>query len=242
MLPKKNAQDITAPWTTWFLYGDTGSGKTSAAATFPRPYFIVPQNEQSIVTLKGRDIDYVEVIGSGTLEKRSVKPSGFGLEQIVTMIEQEYASQPDSFPYDTIVIESLSHYMDLVIEELTAGNKYDMDWSKWGLLSGHLRSIHGRLRTLDVNVVYTALANVPSDDGGKNNGPKQSLGPMMQGKMAFKLPSACDVVGYFEINAGKPPHYYAHFQPHRNYTARTRFPGIPAKVENFNYADIAQFL
>ena len=48
-------------WVRWFMYGATGSGKTTAAATFPAPLFIVPKNEMSVVTLAGRNVPYIEV-------------------------------------------------------------------------------------------------------------------------------------------------------------------------------------
>lgn len=234
-LPVKNAKDIELPWVHFFFYGPTGSGKTVASSTFPDCYFIVPKNEQSIVTLMGQDIDYVEVIGkSGTPSTHG----GWGLENVISELEALYKSDPSKFPYQTIVIESLSHYMDLVIEELTRGNKLDMDWSKWGELSSHLRNVQQRLRNLEVHAVFTSLSKTEVAEGGN----RVVGGPLMQGQTAVKLPSACDVIAFCECVPGKPTRYITHFKPYKGFDARSRFRAMPDKVENFDFAQIEQFL
>src|ERR1051325_4596977 len=129
-LSAKNALALTLPWTHWFFYGDTGSGKTRAASTFPRPIFLVPQNEGSIVTLQGLDIPYYEITDMGS---PLVNGTG-GMNRALDEIEALYAEGPDAFPFDSIVVESLSHYSDLVQEELTGGATRPMDQFKWGQL------------------------------------------------------------------------------------------------------------
>lgn len=232
-LPTKNAKNIEMPWVHVFLIGETGGGKTTAAATFPKPYFIVPKNEQSIITLMGQDVDYIEVVG-----KKGKPPATYGLEDVLSELEVLYNASPDDFPYDTIVIESLSHYLDLVVEDLTRGSKLDMDWSKWGVLSGHLRNVQARLRNLDVHVVFTSLAEFK---GGGDNG--QSKGePLMQGRMKKLLPAACDIIGFCECIPGKPMRYVTHLVPHKGVAARSRFRGTPARIENFSFAEIEPYI
>src|SRR3979409_1439329 len=153
-LSPRNAKDIVAPWTHWFLYGDSRSGKTRSAATFPRPIFLVPYNEQSITTLRGMDIAYYEITG----QKGAVVDGAGGLEDVLLELENEYYASPDTFPYDTVVLESISHYADLAIEELTRSGKVFMDQGKWGQFLAHFRNIQGRLRKMQVHAVFTALA------------------------------------------------------------------------------------
>lgn len=229
-LPIKNTNQIDMPWTAWYFYGESGCGKTTAASTFPEPLFLVPSNEKSYVTLMGRGIDYVEIFGQ--------KGDGryMGLEPVVSELEREYYANPTSFRYETIVVESLTHYGEQLQEELTDGNKRQMDQQRWGLFGAHLRNIHSRLRNMDVHIVYTCLVKEP------DNADIVAV-PMMQGRSAVVIPSACDVIGYCTHTAGKPPVYEIHFQKYRGrYPARTRFSRMPPKVVNFNFAEMEPYL
>lgn len=235
-LSARNAKDIVAPWTHWFLYGDSRSGKTRAAASFPSPCFLVPYNEQSITTLRGTDTAYYEVTGM----KGDVVGGSGGLENILLELETEYYKDPNAFPYETIVLESISHYSDLVADELTRGGKVFMDQAKWGQFLAHFRNIQARLRKMQVHAVFTALAKTDKagDDASTVTG-----GPLVQGQTALKLPSACDVIGYCEeVRAAKDSIYRIHFRKHRHFPAGSRFHGVPATVDNFNFADIEKYL
>ena len=148
-LSARNAKNIVAPWTHWFLYGDSRSGKTRSCATFPRPVFLVPYNEQSITTLRGMDVAYYEVTGM----KGDVTNGSGGLENILLELENEYYRDPNEFPYETVVLESISHYSDLVADELTRGGKVFMDQAKWGQFLSHFRNIQARLRNMEVHAV-----------------------------------------------------------------------------------------
>ena len=239
----KNAQDLTSPWTHWFLYGDSGSGKTTNASTFPRPLFIVPQNESSITTLRGRDIPYYEAIDISSPVVGGVG----GMLSILSEIEQAYDAGPDEFPYDTLVIESISHYADLAIEEMTRGGDLQMDQQKWGRFGSHFRNLQTRLRRLDCNVIFTALAKssdgASDDETGKRV--KDVMGmPMIQGQTSIKLPSACDVIGYCEeyrINP-KDTRYRIHFRKFKQFPARSRFKRIPPVIEDFAFSKVEPFL
>jgi hypothetical protein len=225
-LPLQNAKDIQQPWTHWFLAGDTGTGKTTCAATFPAPLFIMPYNEMSIVTLAGTDMPYLTVDGIRSMEK------------YIGELERDYNRNPDGFPYETIVIESLSHYLDLAIEEITGGNKKNMDQQGWGKLSAHLRNLHARLRNIDVHCVFTSLLSTKVD----REGTVTAVEPLMQGQMKYKLPSACDVIGLCTFSPGKPDLYEVHFAPHKKFGARTRFRDMPKHIRNFKFADVEAHL
>lgn len=237
----RNAKDIVAPWTHWFLYGDSRSGKTKAASTFPRPVFLVPYNEQSITTLRGMDMPYYEITGMGDQANLAPIVDGSGsLLSALLELETEYFKDPNAFPFETIVFESVSHYSDLVAEELTRGGKVFMDQQKWGQFLAHFRNVQGRLRKMQVHAVFTALAKL---DKAGDDASTVSGGPLVQGQTALKLPSACDVIGYSEeVRAGKGSIYRIHFRKYKHFPAGSRFSGVPAVVDNFNFAEIEQFL
>jgi len=235
-LQPSNAADLQEPWLHWFLYGESGSGKTTAAASFPNPLFLVPANERSVTTLAGQDYPYVEITGqNGPLTQDG---SAGGLEAVLSALESQYYADPDAFPYDTLVIESLSHYVDLVQEEMTERNSRPMEQRHWGLLAAHVRNVQTRLRKLEVHVVYTALAAIKQDDGGAILG-----GPLIPGQSAVKLPSACDIIGYCEApSSAKKPTYTIHFRRRGHYFARSRFRGMPAAVPHFSYDAVQPYL
>jgi len=236
----KNAKDILAPWVHFFLYGDTGSGKTMAASTFPRTLFLVPQNENSITTLRGRDVPYYEIIDMSSPVNAGVG----GMIPVLEEIEKAYDQGPDAFPFDTIVIESISHYADLCIEEMSKGNALQMDQQKWGRLGSHFRNLQTRLRKLDCHVVFTALAKASIIADAEDGGARTPGSPLIQGQTALKLPSACDVIGYCEEyrpNA-KDMKYRVHFRKYQTFPARSRFSRMPAVVESFDFKKIEDFL
>lgn len=242
----KNAKTLQAPWTRWFFYGDTGTSKTSISATFPYPLFIVPQNEGSIVTLRGQDIPYYE-----SCDMTSQVRSGVGgLNRILDEIELAYKTDIKNFPFETIVLDSLTHYCELAVEEISERGTKHMDTQKWGILASHFRNVHARLSNMQVHVVYTALAKIDKSDAGVI-----TAGPAIQGAAATKLPSACEVVGYCEaikrVHKDKTTgeeqpkstlQYLTHFKKRGFYPARTRFADIPDVMENFSFAEVAPYL
>jgi hypothetical protein len=238
-MPARNAKDIVAPWTHWFLYGESGSGKTKSASTFSRPCFLVPYNEQSITTLRGMDVPYYEVTGAGEIGKETAVVDGSGsLMSVLLELETLYYQDIDAFPYETIVIESITHYSDLVMEEMTRGGKVFMDQGKWGSFLAHFRNIQSRLRKMQVHAVFTALSKVDKADDDTIIG-----GPHIQGQVAAKLPSACDVIGYCEeVRSGKDSVYRMHLRKYKHFPARSRFRDVPATIDNFNFTNIEKFL
>lgn len=231
----KNAQDITNPRVHVFLYGASGSGKTTAASKFPSPLFLVPANEQSIVTLRGEDFNYIEIGTQRSKAKKCWQEMEEILDELLTIQKTKGA---DALPCETVVVESLSHYIDMMIEDMTNGGEIDMTYKHWGLIGTHLRHVQDMLRQLDVHAVFTSLAKVTaSDTGSISHG-----GPMLTGQSAEKLPSACDIIGYCDMRPGKPPIYTTHFQKNGVFFARTRFKEMPASVQNFCWEHVEPYL
>lgn len=237
-----STKEMQVDLTTWFFYGPTGSGKTSAAATFPKPLFIIPTGENSHLTLRGREFDYVEV-GEGR---------GFVAEYMSILNELERRAQMADkaktveeaeahFPWRTVVVESLTHVADAVINDLTMNGSKPTSEYTWGQLGTFFRNLHTSLTRLGVHVVFTALPKVltKKDEVVK-------AGPAIVGSAADKLPSSCDVVAYFQpIVRGRDEEsriYRAHFTYFQDYPARSRFPGLPPHVDNFNFKALAPLI
>lgn len=232
----KNAADITNPRVHVFLYGASGSGKTSAASRFPSPLFLVPSNEQSIVTLRGQNVNYIEI---GTKRGKGGKRVWEEMDDILDeLLAIQKSKGPEALPCETVVVESLSHYIDMMIEDMTQGGEIDMTFKHWGLIGTHLRHVQDMLRQLDVHAIFTSLAKVSTNEAGA----VQSGGPMLTGQVAEKLPSSCDIIGYCEMRPGKPPLYVTHFQKQGVYFARTRFKEMPPSMQNFGWAELEPYI
>lgn len=239
----QNTADLAAIWTAWFFYGPSGSGKTRAAATFPKPFFIVPQNEKSINTLRGLDMPYTTVTNRNDV----MQTLAYLEAQYAQMLRLLAADKPDEadgvFPWQTIVFESVSHYSDLVVQDLSQDGMKRMDFEQWGKLSSHLRTIQNRLRAMDVHSIFTSL-DTTSEDG--NSG-----GPLISGQMRVKMPSACDYIGYFEsVSANKRTVYRTHWRQYGKFFARVRqsdmdrekYGEFPAMVEDFHFDKVRGFI
>lgn len=235
----QNTKKMEQPWLHVFLYGNSGAGKTEIASTFPAPLFLVPYNESSHITLMGRDFDYVVI---GMDQKGRKMPARQHLVQVLSELEKRYnqairaetdEEADELFPWQTIVWESLTHYSDLVVEEIVEkSGKGQVDQRGWGELAAHLRAVHARLRALQVHVVITALSKITEGESGITEGQ-----PAISGSMATKLPAACDVTGYCEVVRGKDNAtvYRTHFRRYGKYPARARFKDFPAYIDNFSF-------
>lgn len=249
MLELQNTNEIATPWTVWFLYGQTGAGKTTIASSFPEPLFLVPANEGSELTLRGRGLPFVRL---GKRKDGQSVPVRAHISEILTELERKHALMRQAyakgdeegahaqFPWQTIVVESLTHLGDMLVEDVSNNGQRKMDQQGWGLISSFLRTLHSRLRNLDVHVVYTSLAKVTESEGGTTLG-----GPNLIGSTAEKLPSACDVIAYCEeLPGSKPeaPRFRAHFRKHSYWVARSRFASFPAQIDNFTFAQVQAHL
>src|SRR6185503_9956430 len=236
-----NTAALVSEFTSWFFYGKTRTGKTTAAATFPKPLFLQPASEDSIDTLAGMDVDYV-MIKPERVGKTGDSSVMAVMDGVLSDLEQRFeradklwtlaararvdgkddeavdlqAEGDAQFPWLSIVTESVSHYTDMVQEELTRHATIDMDQQKWGKLSAHMRSVHERLRNLKVHTVYVSLVTEVFDRQCKLT----KAEPLFPGNMSLKLPSACGGVIYFERKQGNPNDIYvAHFQRTEAYSA-----------------------
>jgi hypothetical protein len=231
------------------LYGPTGSGKTTAAATFPFPLFLVPAAEGSELSLADSDTPFVKL--GRAADGRSL-PIREHLDSVLNMLEKKqnearklFGEGKENealavFPWETIVLESMTHLCAMLQDDISQNGRIKMDMQKWGVMSDYLRTVHTRLRALDAHVVFTALSKVEGEDNVAEGAPD------IPGKMARLLPSACDAIGFCETidSGGKnaPPVYRVHFRQHRVYPARTRFRGVPGTIENFTFEKVQQHL
>ncbi len=203
-----------------WLYGDTGSGKTVAAASFPQPYFVLPKNEDSIKTLRGASCGYTTIVPDSENIRGEIQ--GF-VEMLLSLHPQELYARFGQ----TLVLDAFTHVVDMLIHEVaqqrvTRGEEPgQMHQQKWGLLRTYLLNLRDLLWRLPMHVVFVSLSYATTN-------PKGDLvrGGVRGGGSALDLlPSSCDVLGYCEAQAGGK--YVVNFSQVSVFPARTRFWGMP---------------
>ena len=201
------------------------------------------QNEKSINTLRGMNVPYTEVKDRNT----TFAALDYLEAQYAAMVrlnaQGKYDDADKAFPYQTIVFESISHYSDLVQEDLTNRNAKPMDIQQWGRLASHLRTIQNRLRAMDVHSIFTSLDQT-NEDGTIG-------GPLISGQMKVKMPSACDYIGYFEaVTVSKKTTYNTHWRQYGKYLARVRqspehaatVGEFPTVIPDFHFDKVKKFI
>ena len=155
---------------TVLLYGESGSGKTTWASTWPNPVFVVP------------------TIGLGELQ--SLSDQDFPVitfESFKEMQEQlnllGKAVLKDDLLCDTLVIDNLTTIQFMLQSDLkeTSG-KQKLEWDEWGKYTNILNEMLYTMHKAPPNIIWIAQSDVEriSED--------QALGDIfMSGKSAKKL-------------------------------------------------------
>ena len=136
------------------IYGEPGVGKTTFAASAPRPilWLEAEGGPNSIGDKKGIDIVRMD-----------------GLDSYREVLKYLH-KHPDA--YKTIVIDSISETSAAVLSEIMkevaaadfTRDEFAPQFGEWGKLTGVMRAILRSYRDLDANVIFTALTREDKDD------------------------------------------------------------------------------
>lgn len=221
------ASDYKEQWLRVFLYGGMRSGKTTSAASFPSPFFIGAPNENGIQTLRGLDVPYF-VPGESDILKVMGEMNELlsELHADVTRlgVAKDGGAQWRAKWGSTIIWDSVSHYADAVVNNLTTVEdprtkvltRVDTSQQTWGKLRTHLTNIRDVLFRLPCHVVITALDDQTTDEKGNVTW----HGPRIQGAAGELIPSSCELVGF--CDSIPPSSYVIYFQKFGKAEAGTR--------------------
>jgi len=206
----QNAKDDAAvmPWLKVFLYGATGAGKTLQASMFPEPLMLFPAVEGSITTVRGQDVPYKAISSSKDM-----------IDVLRYLNDVQTRQGAEKLPASTLVLESMSHYCDMIAGEEAAKRPRGMDQQGWGAVKTHFQLITGLLANLQMHVIYTSLAAEPALEENRQGG------PLISGASKTLVPATCDAIIFME-QSGTPPKHTAHLTTWRNYMARHRFRSL----------------
>lgn len=182
-LPKRPARIM--------IYGDTGAGKSYAAASWPRPIFLMNGRREGDHTLREfPGISIVELDGDDDMR------------EAIEIVRENKGK------WDTIVLDTITYATDAALEVLSdqpTGRGFtdlkrvtpiaQRDWGK--LTMYFLRSVEPTLARLPMHVIYVAMARFNWVRNQKTNELEMTkVEPAIPGQTRERLPGKCDIVGY----------------------------------------------
>jgi len=215
-------------------YGQTRSGKTRWASTWPRPLFF------SDATEKGWES--IETAPPESFFEPDRAPIVWAIEapaDVHTAIDKA-GPLIASGEVCTIVFDSLTFYSELflnkVVGDMQKTGKVDLR-TAYGALSNHLGDLRIKVEKLNANVVWLALERTPEENE------RMSM-PMLAGKQAAKFSAGCSYILYHRTAiVDKKRSYEMHTQPSEAFIAGGRDAGLlPDIMTNPNYREFAGIL
>ena len=139
--------------------GKTGSGKTHFAATWPKPLFLADATEGGAATLEGM----AKSSAKEFFWDKNSPPEVWEIENMMEMprLVTDLLDRKGNFPWQTIVVDSLSIYAQRVLRELYAADSKQDNRQRYGQLSDGLSSLVSRVHALPAHIVW--LCHVDDD-------------------------------------------------------------------------------
>lgn len=222
------------PRHSFCVYGETRSGKTTWAATFPRPLFLSDVTEAGWESIRN--------IGDDLLFEPGRKPKVFGIEAItdITLAMEKAKPLILSGEVRTLVFDSLTFYCDLYLANMAALQTKPDNRALYGMLGTHLRDLRVKLGSAPVNVVWLCLAR-PADDTNPVGG------PLIPGQQGAKFAAGCNYLLYARRSStkdasGAQENYFIHSRPYGQYMAGSRLGVNADKLPSPFQGNYAEFM
>jgi phage nucleotide-binding protein len=229
------------------IYGEPGVGKTTFAATAPRPILWLEAEGGTHSIADPEGIDIVKV--SGLNDYREVL--------------RYLAANPSA--YETVVIDSMTETQASILKEIMRAvakedisrNEFMPQFAEWGQVTGMMREIARAFRDLPMHTVLTALTREDKDDLTA----KTRVRPRMTPALAEELPAFMDACLYMYAATPKKGEADAEgimgdedgitvvrnalLQPTGKYTAKVRAPQgteVPDHITDPTFDMVAAFI
>lgn len=211
------------------IYGGSGTGKTTFAGTFPKPYFF--DFDGGMLTLKGKDVEYDTYVDKNP----AGRPTAWSdFEAKITSL---YEAGRDQFPYESVIIDSMTTLQECCMRYIQYNNRSASKMptlQEWGMLIDKLQDTLYKVTSLDCNVVVTAHEQVIQDDLTS----EILVLPLISGKkLPDRLPLWFDEVYHARVERGKnrEPIYQVMTVAERKYKAKSRLRLFEQFETDFGY-------
>jgi hypothetical protein len=185
-MPNAKDVNINTEWLKVFSVGDSGSGKSAFASTFPTPGFVFDFGGE-IISYRGKDFDY---------EQFEVSAKGWSdFEKVFLEIKKTIKEGK----YQSVIIDNVTAMTDVCMEKaLQLDIKRSLTGGPvWNIHYGLVKNLmEGRLRqvlNLECNLDIIAHLDIITD---KETGAFITVQPSMTGSLSVDIPSYFQEVYY----------------------------------------------
>jgi len=210
---------------TVFLFGSVGTWKTTWAGQWPKAVFL-------------------SVGAEGGDDALAMLPSIYGVNAppayhitSAKMMKEKVdflAAHYVQLGVNTVVIDSISYYVDMWIAELmglryndpkirrriekAGGEATNMTMSDWGLIAMHIRDLAMKLHNTKLNVIWIALEKETREsDGQQGSSSITGVQPYIKGEMNIKLPGMCKMIIHAHKDLKPDPNAIGRMMVHPTY-------------------------
>lgn len=186
---------------TFMLYGESRTGKTRFAATFPRPLIIADASERGYETVVWMKRNSPELFYDPAVAPEVWAVSNVG-EMNEAFGDADSQLRANPWRWRTVVGDSLTFFGDTMMARImeAMGDKFD-NRRAYGDLGFKLNYLMTRANSLPVHMVWTALAKLPDVDEKGNTVGKAGI--LVAGQTADKAPARCNYWFYFRQAGGQ---------------------------------------
>ena len=190
-LPTKKASELSGS-RSYVFYGQSGTGKTTWAGTFPAPIPLCDIKDRGTDSIVG--VDDLDVMEIETWED---------LERVYWFLKKNPKK------YKTVILDTMSQLQNIVVTAVLeekgkdaeeAGGWGSMTQKEWGEVAGRMKPMIINLRDLPMDVVFIAqhrVFNLPSEEEMENNTSvlAPEVGPALMPSVGKFLNSAVSIIG-----------------------------------------------
>lgn len=192
----------------FFLYGDMGSGKTTQVLTLPRPTFVYIFDPNSLLTLRGHDVEYEQFLPEDlTLDVVSLKKVEGGghkrgpkvmSKKVVAYEEWERDfSARDFSKYNSVAIDSATSFLDLIMDYVLQINGRPGQWPEQDDYGPQMVTFTNAVRTF-ASMGKTLLCTGHYETWQDRKTMRTTRQLMMTGRLRTKIPLLFSDVFYCE--------------------------------------------
>lgn len=191
---KKIDLDATDSQYTVLLHGDTGSGKTSLAATFEKVLFLSASDEAGWETLRSMKKNPL----LAAKFHNGIVPEVWEITKPNDLIEAHQDVQPliKQGKIKSIAVDSLTFIVEMMFEHIVKTSGAKDPRQNYGILMDQLRTIRIKYHQLPCNMIWLATTRI-SEELGKLNVPD------IKGKSAYTFAAGCKYVWYMKNDNNK---------------------------------------